>query len=106
MPCTAWRAQTHGQLASCPEIYHPEELDGVLPVSTDEAWDICEKLSTDEGILVGHSSGAAVAGAVRLARELAAAGKPGVIVTVFPDRADRYFEAPIPTQTTPSKEKP
>ena len=51
-----------------PEIYHPEELDGVLPVSTEEAWDICERLSTDEGILVGHSSGAAVAGAVRLAR--------------------------------------
>jgi S-sulfo-L-cysteine synthase (O-acetyl-L-serine-dependent) len=89
-----------------PEIYHPEELDGVLPVSTEAAWDICERLSTDEGILVGHSSGAAVAGAVRLAKELAAAGKPGVIVTVFPDRADRYFEAPLQTQTTPSKEKP
>jgi S-sulfo-L-cysteine synthase (O-acetyl-L-serine-dependent) len=89
-----------------PEIYHPEELDGVLPVSTEAAWDICERLSTDEGILVGHSSGAAVAGAVRLARELSAAGQPGVIVTVFPDRADRYFEAPIKTQTTPSKEKP
>jgi cysteine synthase B len=89
-----------------PEIFHPEELDGVLPVATEEAWDICERLSSDEGILVGHSSGAALAGAIRLARELSAAGKPGVIVTVFPDRADRYFEAPILTQTTPSKEKP
>jgi S-sulfo-L-cysteine synthase (O-acetyl-L-serine-dependent) len=89
-----------------PEIYHPEELDGVLPTSTDAAWDICERLSTDEGILVGHSSGAAVAGAVHLAKQLSAAGQPGVIVTVFPDRADRYFEAPLKTQTTPSKEKP
>jgi S-sulfo-L-cysteine synthase (O-acetyl-L-serine-dependent) len=89
-----------------PEIYHPEELDGVLPTSTDAAWDICERLSTDEGILVGHSSGAAVAGAAHLAKQLSAAGKPGVIVTVFPDRADRYFEAPLRTQTTPSKEKP
>jgi cysteine synthase B len=89
-----------------PEIYRPEELDGVLPISTDDAWDICERLSRDEGILVGHSSGAAVAGAVRIARELRAAGRPGVIVTVFPDRADRYFEAPIRTQTTPGKEIP
>ncbi len=97
-----------------PEIYHPEELDGVLPISTDAAWDICERLSADEGILVGHSSGAAVAGAVRIAGELKAAGRSGVIVTVFPDRADRYFEAPIRTQTSPglpvgldsSKEKP
>jgi S-sulfo-L-cysteine synthase (O-acetyl-L-serine-dependent) len=85
-----------------PEIYKPEELDGVLPIPTDEAWDICERLSTEEGILVGHSSGAAVAGAVRIAKRLSAAGKPGVIVTVFPDRADRYFEAPVLTQTSPS----
>jgi cysteine synthase B len=81
-----------------PEIYHPEELDGVLPISTEEAWDVCEHLSREEGILVGHSSGAAVAAAVRLGRELARAGRPGVIVTVFPDRADRYFEAPVNTQ--------
>jgi S-sulfo-L-cysteine synthase (O-acetyl-L-serine-dependent) len=93
-----------------PEIYHPEELDGVLPVTTEEAWEICERLSTDEGILVGHSSGAALAGAARIARELRAAGRSGVIVTVFPDRADRYFEAPIRTQTSPgppaAEEKP
>jgi cysteine synthase B len=85
-----------------PGIYKPAELDGVLPISTEEAWDICEKLSSEEGILVGHSSGAGVAGAVRLAKRLAAEGKPGVLVTVFPDRADRYFEAPAPTQTSPS----
>jgi S-sulfo-L-cysteine synthase (O-acetyl-L-serine-dependent) len=87
-----------------PEIYHPEQLDGILPMSTDEAWEICERLSTEEGIMVGHSSGAAVGGAVRIAKRLAAAGKPGVIVSVFPDRADRYFEAPLPVQTSPRKE--
>jgi cysteine synthase B len=81
-----------------PDIYHPEELDGVLPISTDEAWDVCERLSREEGILVGHSSGAGVAGCLRLARELVKEGKPGVLVTVFPDRADRYFEAPAVTQ--------
>jgi cysteine synthase B len=89
-----------------PGIYHPEELDGVLPISTEEAWDVCEHLSREEGILVGHSSGGAVAGALRLGRGLVKEGKPGVIVTVFPDRADRYFEAPVTTQAHPTEETP
>ena len=77
-----------------PAIYHPSELDGVLPMDTDEAWDVSERLAKHEGMLVGHSSGASLAGGVRIAKRLAAAGKPGVIVTLFPDRAERYFEAP------------
>jgi cysteine synthase B len=81
-----------------PAIYHPEELDGVLPISTEEAWDVCERLSREEGILVGHSSGAALAGALRVGRRLHAEGKAGVIATVFPDRAERYFEPPAKTQ--------
>ena len=84
-----------------PPIYQPEELDGVLPMDTDEAWDISERLAKEEGMLVGHSSGASLAGGVRIAKRLAAAGKPGVIVTLFPDRAERYFEAPrAETQTS------
>jgi cysteine synthase B len=90
----------HMESSIVPGIYHPEQLDGVLAVSTEEAWDICEKLSAEEGILVGNSSGASLAGAVRLAKKLKAAGKGGVITTVFPDRADRYFEAPLATQTS------
>ncbi|MCG5055699.1 MAG: cysteine synthase family protein [Myxococcales bacterium] len=78
-----------------PGIYHPDELTGVLPMPTDEAWDVSERLGAEAGILAGHSSGAALAGAVRLAQALARKGQPGVIVTVFPDRADRYFEAPV-----------
>ena len=77
-----------------PPIYHPDEIDGVLPMDTDEAWDVSERLAKHEGMLVGHSSGASLAGGVRIAKRLAAAGKPGVIVTLFPDRAERYFEAP------------
>jgi len=81
-----------------PGIYHPEELNGVIGMPTDEAWDVSERLAKEEGILVGHSSGGSLAGALRLGRKLAAAGKPGVIVTLFPDRADRYFEAPVEKQ--------
>jgi cysteine synthase B len=78
-----------------PDIFHPEELTGTIPMPTDEAWEISERLSTEEGILAGHSSGAAIGGAFRVGKRLVEEGRTGVIVTVFPDRADRYFEAPI-----------
>lgn len=84
-----------------PEIYHQEQLTGVIAMPTEEAWDVCDRLSHEEGLLVGHSSGGNVAGALRLGRQLVAEKRPGVIVTVFPDRADRYFEAPMKTQTSP-----
>jgi cysteine synthase B len=85
----------HMSSSLVPGIYHPEELDGVLPMDTDEAWDVAERLAKEEGLLVGHSSGASLAGGLRIARRLAAARQEGVVVTLFPDRADRYFEAPI-----------
>jgi cysteine synthase B len=75
-----------------PAIYAESELDPKLSVATDEGWDMSERLLAEEGLLVGHSSGAALVGALRLGRELVKAGKPGVVVTLFPDRADRYFE--------------
>jgi cysteine synthase B len=85
-----------------PGIYHPEELDEIIAMPTDEAWDVADRLAKDEGLLVGHSSGGSMAGALRLARRLVAQGKQGVIVTLFPDRAERYFEAPV--AETPAKD--
>jgi cysteine synthase B len=82
-----------------PAIYKPEELTGVIAMETDEAWGTSERLAKEEGLLVGHSSGGALAGAVRIAKRLHESGRPGVVVTLFPDRADRYFEAPVATQT-------
>ena len=75
-----------------PAIWRPEGIvDRILPLATDEAWDAADRLHADEGIFVGHSSGAAVAGAIRVARECA----PGsCVVTILPDRGDRYF-APL-----------
>lgn len=82
-----------------PGIYHPVELDGVIPMDTDEAWDVADRLAKEEGLLVGHSSGASLAGGIRLAKQLVAEKKPGVVVTLFPDRAERYFEAPVIPKT-------
>jgi cysteine synthase B len=73
-----------------PPIWAPEGVvDRRMPMPTDEAWDASERLNKEEALFVGHSAGANVAGACRLARE---AGDGGVIVTVLPDRGDRYFQ--------------
>jgi S-sulfo-L-cysteine synthase (O-acetyl-L-serine-dependent) len=92
----------HMESSIVPAIYHPSELDGVIPMPTDEAWDVSERLAKEEGLLVGHSSGASLAGGLRIAKRLVAAGKACVIVTLFPDRADRYFEAPVIPKTDKS----
>jgi cysteine synthase B len=77
-----------------PRIYKEEELDRKLSVPTDAGWDMAERLIRDEALFAGHSSGAAAAGAVQIARELSEKGKGGVVVTLFPDRADRYLPVP------------
>ncbi len=62
-------------------------VDKVIKVTDDEAFDASRKLALHEGILAGSSSGAALAAALRLAEEI----DEGNIVTVFPDRGDRYL---------------
>jgi cysteine synthase B len=75
-----------------PPIYAEAELDGKISMPTADGWAMAERLGREEGLRVGHSSGAAVAGALLVARRMAEAGERGNVVTVLPDRADRYFE--------------
>jgi S-sulfo-L-cysteine synthase (O-acetyl-L-serine-dependent) len=72
-----------------PPIWQPDGIvDDTIWMPTDEAWQVSEELIKAEGLFVGHSAGANVAGALRLA----ATARPGdVIVTVLADRGDRYF---------------
>mgnify|MGYP003302124678 CR=1 FL=1 len=70
-----------------PGIYKEEELDGKISVPTEESYDMVETLEKEEGILVGHSSAAAMLGALKLAAQI----KSGVIVTVFPDSCERCY---------------
>jgi S-sulfo-L-cysteine synthase (O-acetyl-L-serine-dependent) len=74
-----------------PRIYKESEIDRKLSIATDLGWDMAERLIRDEGLFAGHSAGAAAAGALQVALELAGRGERGVVVTVFPDRADRYI---------------
>ncbi len=66
-----------------------EIVDRVEQVSNEEAIEYARRLATEEGILVGISSGAAIVAAKRLAHEPAFAGK--TIVTILPDSGERYL---------------
>jgi S-sulfo-L-cysteine synthase (O-acetyl-L-serine-dependent) len=70
-----------------PGIYHEEKLDGKLPVSTEDAYAMVYRLSQEEGVLVGQSSGAALFAALKVARKL----ERGTVVTLFPDFGDKYL---------------
>src|SRR2546423_1160413 len=74
-----------------------EQSDGAIRLCRARVAKEPERWFAGEGLVGGHSAGAAPGGAWRFARELAGAGRPGVVVTLFPDRADRYLppgEAP------------
>ena len=77
--------------AIVPKIYHPEELDEKIVIEDEEAFEIARKLSTSEGLFVGMSSGAAVAGALRVAKDM----DSGTIVVIIPDRGDRYLSTTL-----------
>ncbi len=68
-------------------------VDRVEQVSNDEAIDFARRLAREEGLLSGISSGAAIAVAVRLAREPANAGK--TIVVILPDAGERYLSGAL-----------
>jgi S-sulfo-L-cysteine synthase (O-acetyl-L-serine-dependent) len=72
-----------------PPIWRPDGLvDRIVPMETEEAWDSADMVSMVEGLFLGHSSGAAIAGALRVARD---AGPGSVVCAILPDRKDRYF---------------
>lgn len=70
-----------------PKIYNRKELDEKITVEDGEAFEITKLLATKAGIFVGTSSGAAVAGALRIANKMGS----GTIVVILPDRGDRYL---------------
>ncbi len=77
--------------AIVPKIYHPHLLDEKLTVEDDEAFEMARLLATKEGIFVGMSSGAAVAGALHIAKRMSS----GNIVAILPDRGDRYLSTTL-----------
>ena len=74
-----------------PAIYDARVPDRTMPVSTEDGWDMADRLAREEGLHVGHSSGANVVAALEIAKELQRRGQGGCIVTIVCDRGDRYF---------------
>jgi S-sulfo-L-cysteine synthase (O-acetyl-L-serine-dependent) len=74
-----------------PPIYDPKVPDRIFPVITEDGWDMADRLAREEGLCVGHSSGANVFAAIEVAREAQRSGRGGCVVAIVCDRGDRYF---------------
>ncbi|MGC2061704.1 MAG: cysteine synthase A [Thermodesulfovibrionales bacterium] len=74
-----------------PKIYRPEALDEKINVQDDDAFDMTRTLALKEGLFVGMSSGAAMAGALMVAAKI----RKGTIVVILPDRGDRYLSTAL-----------
>ncbi|WLQ11508.1 cysteine synthase CysM [Hahella aquimaris] len=77
--------------AYLPKIYQPESVDLVLDIAQQEAEETMRALAREEGIFCGVSSGGAIAGALRISREV----ENAVIVAIICDRGDRYLSTGV-----------
>ena len=71
-----------------PTVLNKEIIDEVITVSTEESYNMSRELAKKEGIFVGISCGAAVFGAIEVAKKL---GKEKNIVVIAPDTGERYL---------------
>jgi len=77
--------------AIVPKIFSAEQLDEIITVEDDEAFEMSRFLALYEGVFVGMSSGAATAGAFKIANRI----DEGIIVVILPDRGDRYLSTTL-----------
>ena len=71
-----------------PDLIDRKQIDNVISIKTSDAIKMAKRLAKEEGLLVGISSGANVLAALKLAKEM----KEGNIVTILPDRGERYLD--------------
>ncbi len=84
-----------------PEIYDERCADEILPIGDEESFEMARRLAQQEGLFVGMSSGAAVAGALRVAHNM----PEGVVVTILPDFGDRYVSTSLFTAVQEDEQK-
>ncbi len=85
----------HMPTAIVPSIYDESLADDNIWIETEDAYRMVRRIAREEGLLVGISSGANLVAAREIGRRLAAAGEPGVIVTVLCDGAEKYLSEPF-----------
>jgi len=74
-----------------PGIFDPNAYDQKLIVSTDNAYEMARRLPKEEQLFMGMSSGAALWGALQVAKEI----EEGLIVVIFPDGGEKYLSTPL-----------
>jgi cysteine synthase B len=77
----------HMETAIVPGIFDARLADHNVSIGTEAAQQAARRLAKEAGLLVGVSSGAALLGAIEVAKTI----KRGVVVTVFPDGGDKYL---------------
>ncbi|GAB3057462.1 cysteine synthase A [Sediminivirga luteola] len=82
---------------SIPPVLRLDLVDEVIDVSAEQSYEYARRAARSEGLLVGVSSGAALAAAAELAGREAYAGK--TIVAVLPDTGERYLSTPLYEQS-------
>ncbi|MCX7884876.1 MAG: cysteine synthase A [Caloramator sp.] len=75
-----------------PEILEREIIDEIITVSNEEAIETARKVAKNEGVLLGISSGAAIFGAIKIAKNI---GKDKIVLTIAPDTGERYLSTEL-----------
>ncbi len=78
-----------------PGIWDRNAPDNIIHVEDEIAFALTRRLAKEEGLFVGMSSGAALAGALKIAETLANQGQQGTLVTIFPDSGERYLSTSL-----------
>ena len=77
--------------AIVPSIYDPSQIDITIMVETETAYEMTRQIVRQEGMFVGMSSGAAMFASIEIAKQI----KSGTIVTIFPDRGEKYLSTSL-----------
>ncbi|MFA6193750.1 MAG: cysteine synthase family protein [Parcubacteria group bacterium] len=82
--------------AIIPAIYDREHLDDIIMIETEAAFDMARQLARGEGIFCGMSSGAAMYASLEIAKKNSAqGGQAKNIITIFPDRGEKYLSTSL-----------
>ncbi len=85
----------HIESSIVPGIYDPSVHDEKIGISTEQTYELTQRLAREEGILAGQSCGCALAAALKIGETLANKGEPGYIVMIFPDGGEKYLTTPV-----------